>query len=59
VLSARAPLFLDRDGIAVDERFPLVRRFVAAGATSYLALPLFAARGDTYVFALWTPGTTY
>lgn len=54
VLTRGAPLFLDATAIGAEQRFPIVRDFVRAGATSYLALPLHTARGDVHVLALWT-----
>ena len=54
VMSACEALFLDQDALSTDPRFPIVRDFVRAGATSYLALPLQTARGDVHVLALWT-----
>lgn len=54
VLTTRQSIFLDATTITADARFPLVQEFVRLGATSYLALPAFAARGDVHVLALWT-----
>jgi signal transduction histidine kinase/ActR/RegA family two-component response regulator len=54
VQTTKATLFLDEHSLATEERFPLIRGFAAAGATSYVALPLCTARGDVHVVALWT-----
>ena len=54
VLTTRTALFLDQAAIRSETRFPIVRSFVTAGATSYLALPMPAARGDVHVLGLWT-----
>jgi signal transduction histidine kinase/ActR/RegA family two-component response regulator len=54
VLTTRSSLFIDQQALPVDPRFPIVREFAQFGATSYLALPLFAARGDVHVLALLT-----
>lgn len=54
VISTGRVVFFDTVTIRVDERFPLVRSFVAEGASSYLALPVSTARGDVHVLALWT-----
>ncbi len=50
----RKALDLDCAHIGREKRFPIIEEFVAAGATSYLAIPLPAARGDTHVIATWT-----
>jgi signal transduction histidine kinase/ActR/RegA family two-component response regulator len=54
VLTTGNALFLDGSALRADPRFPIVRDFVRAGATSYLAVPLPTARGDVHVLALWT-----
>jgi signal transduction histidine kinase/FixJ family two-component response regulator len=54
VLTRRSALFLDEAAIRRETRFPIVREFVRDGATSYLALPLPAARGDIHVLGIWT-----
>lgn len=54
VLATRESLFLDANAIVADSRFPIVQEFLRLGATSYLALPVFAVRGDVHVLALWT-----
>jgi signal transduction histidine kinase len=54
VMTTGEALFLDHDALSTDPRFPIVREFVRAGATSYLALPLHTARGDVHVLAMWT-----
>lgn len=54
VMTHREPLFLDEEAIRTHDRFPIVRDFAKAGATSYLVQPLPTARGDIHILALWT-----
>lgn len=54
VISTSQRLFIDKETIRCDKRFPIIESFVAQGATSYLALPLKTARGDVHVLAFWT-----
>ncbi|KAI9008606.1 hypothetical protein DFJ74DRAFT_773009 [Hyaloraphidium curvatum] len=54
VMTTKKTLFIDEPGLTTDRRFPIIENFVKAGATSYVALPLHTARGDTHVLATWT-----
>ena len=54
VMKQREPIFLSWPTIAQDCRFEIVRKFVAEGATSYLALPVRVASGSVHALAFAT-----
>ncbi len=54
VMTTGAALALSGAALGEASPYALVREFARSGATTYLALPVRAARGDVHVFALWT-----